>query len=119
MKQKKQRGQLIVLSGPSGVGKSTLIAELLSERDDIYFSVSFTTRQPRVGEADGVNYRFVTKEAFQDMIARDEFLEYACYVDNFYGTSLPLTRPATVSGARAESTTWSLSIMSTARVLRP
>ena len=52
--KKKTRGQLIVLSGPSGVGKSTVISELLSERKDIYFSVSFTTRQPRVGEADGV-----------------------------------------------------------------
>ncbi len=88
MTPKKQRGQLIVLSGPSGVGKSTVIAELLSDRPDIFFSVSFTTRQPRVGEADGVNYRFVSKDIFQDMIARDEFLEYACYVDNFYGTSL-------------------------------
>lgn len=88
MTPKKQRGQLIVLSGPSGVGKSTVIAELLSDRPDIFFSVSFTTRQPRVGEADGVNYRFVSKDTFQDMIARDEFLEYACYVDNFYGTSL-------------------------------
>lgn len=88
MTPKKQRGQLIVLSGPSGVGKSTVIAELLSDRPDIFFSVSFTTRQPRVGEADGVNYRFVSKDTFRDMIARDEFLEYACYVDNFYGTSL-------------------------------
>lgn len=88
MTQKRQRGQLIVLSGPSGVGKSTVIAELLSERPDIYFSVSFTTRQPRVGEADGVNYRFVSRETFEEMIARDEFLEYARYVDNYYGTSL-------------------------------
>lgn len=88
MTPKKRRGQLIVLSGPSGVGKSTVIAELLSDRPDIFFSVSFTTRKPRVGEADGVNYRFVSKDTFQDMIARDEFLEYACYVDNFYGTSL-------------------------------
>ncbi|MCI8475352.1 MAG: guanylate kinase [Oscillospiraceae bacterium] len=85
-----QRGQLIVLSGPSGVGKSTVIAELLSERPDIYFSISFTTRKPRVGEADGVNYYFVSKEAFEEMIARDEFLEYAQYVDNYYGTSLRL-----------------------------
>ena len=54
--KKKTRGQLIVLSGPSGVGKSTVISELLSERENIYFSVSFTTRQPRVGEEDGVNY---------------------------------------------------------------
>ena len=90
MKQKKARGQLIVLSGPSGVGKSTVISELLSERSDIYFSVSVTTRAPRVGEADGVNYHFVTREQFEEMIARNELLEYAEYVHNYYGTSLRL-----------------------------
>ena len=73
---KKEKGQLIVLSGPSGVGKSTVIAELLSQRDNIYFSVSYTTRQPRVGEQDGVNYNFVDRA------------EYAEYVSNYYGTSL-------------------------------
>lgn len=86
--KKKTRGQLIVVSGPSGVGKSTVISELLSERQDIYFSVSFTTRQPRVGEADGVNYHFVTREAFEQMIVNEELLEYAEYVHNYYGTSL-------------------------------
>ncbi|MCD7947468.1 MAG: guanylate kinase [Oscillospiraceae bacterium] len=86
--KKKQRGQLIVLSGPSGVGKSTVIAELLSLRDDIHFSVSFTTRTPRTGEADGVNYSFVTREHFEGMIAGNELLEYAEYVNNYYGTSL-------------------------------
>lgn len=86
--KKKTRGQLIVLSGPSGVGKSTVISELLSERKDIYFSVSFTTRQPRVGEADGVNYNFVSRETFEQMIANEELLEYAEYVHNYYGTSL-------------------------------
>ena len=95
---KKQRGQLIVLSGPSGVGKSTVIRELLSERSDIYFSVSFTTRQPRVGEADGVNYNFVSKEEFEAMIGRDEFLEYAQYVDNYYGTSLKLIEEKLTAG---------------------
>lgn len=86
--RKKTKGQLIVLSGPSGVGKSTVISELLSERSGIHFSVSYTTRSPRVGEADGVNYNFVNREQFEGMIERGELLEYAQYVDNYYGTSL-------------------------------
>ena len=90
MNQKKERGQLIVLSGPSGVGKSTVIAELFAQRSNIYFSVSYTTRQPRVGEEDGVNYNFVSREEFERMIADDELLEYAEYVDNYYGTSMKL-----------------------------
>ena len=90
MNQKKERGQLIVLSGPSGVGKSTVIAELFAQRSTIYFSVSYTTRQPRVGEQDGVNYNFVSREEFERMIADDELLEYAEYVDNYYGTSMKL-----------------------------
>lgn len=90
MTQKKRRGQLIVFSGPSGVGKSTVIAELLHQRPNTYFSVSYTTREPRVGEADGVNYNFVSMETFEAMIEREEFLEYAQYVDHYYGTSLRL-----------------------------
>lgn len=86
--KKKTRGQLIVLSGPSGVGKSTVISELLSERPGIHFSVSYTTRAPRVGEADGVNYNFTDREQFERMIECNELLEYAQYVGNYYGTSL-------------------------------
>ena len=98
MNKGKERGQLIVLSGPSGVGKSTVIAELLGQRKSIYFSVSYTTRQPRVGEQDGVNYNFVTRQEFERMIAADELLEFAEYVENYYGTSLKLIREKLEAG---------------------
>ncbi|MEM5781259.1 MAG: guanylate kinase, partial [Lawsonibacter sp.] len=92
MAVKKEKGQLIVLSGPSGVGKSTVIAELMGQRDNLYFSISYTTRQPRVGEQDGVNYHFVARDEFERMIGDDELLEYAEYVNNYYGTSLKAIR---------------------------
>jgi len=88
----KQRGTLIVLSGFSGAGKGTVVAEVLAQRPDIYFSVSFTTRQPRAGEVDGVNYHFVTREDFLQRIQQGEFLEYAEYNGNFYGTSMKVIR---------------------------
>ena len=80
------KGKLLVLSGPSGVGKGTVVGELEKRRDDICFSVSATTRSPRIGEQDGVSYFFVTKQTFEEMIERNELLEYAQFVDNYYGT---------------------------------
>ena len=94
----KKKGQLIVLSGPSGVGKSTVIAELMSQRDNIYFSVSYTTRAPRVGEQNGINYNFVSREEFEGMIQRGELLEHAEYVNHYYGTSLTLIQQKLEAG---------------------
>jgi len=80
------KGLLIVLSGPSGVGKGTVCSELRRRHPELVYSVSATTRQPRAGERDGVNYFFKTKEQFRQMIANDELLEYAEYVGHYYGT---------------------------------
>ena len=80
------KGKLFVISGASGVGKSTVLKRVMELRDDLRFSVSATTRDPRPGETDGVEYYFVTHEEFQDMIARDEFIEYDAHMGNYYGT---------------------------------
>ena len=85
---RKDKGLLVVLSGPSGTGKSTVISGLLKRRDDIRFSVSATTRQPRPGEVEGKDYYFRTREEFTQMIRQDAFLEYAEYVGNCYGTPI-------------------------------
>ena len=82
----KKRGQLIVFSGPSGVGKGTILARYMKDREDICYSVSATTRAPRPGEVDGQHYFFWTKEKFEEMIAADQMLEYAQYNGNYYGT---------------------------------
>ena len=82
----KTRGSLIVMSGFAGVGKGTVLKSLFETHEGYAYSVSATTRSPRPGEVDGVHYFFVSKERFEQMIANDELLEYACYVDNYYGT---------------------------------
>lgn len=78
---------LVILSGPSGAGKSTLCKKLFEKIDNYYFSVSTTTREPRNGEKDGVDYYFISKEEFKKSIENDEFLEWAEVHGNYYGTS--------------------------------
>ena len=81
-----KRGKTFIVSGPSGVGKSTVLKALLERRKDVYFSGSATTREMRPGEEDGVHYHFLEVDTFREWIARGDFLEYAEYVGNFYGT---------------------------------
>jgi guanylate kinase len=82
----KKRGLLVVISGPSGVGKDTLIKRLLELDPNLRYSVSCTTRAPRPGEVDGVDYSFVSRERFEQLIEEGAFLEHATYNGNFYGT---------------------------------
>lgn len=80
------KGQLIVFSGPSGVGKGTVLKEFLAGRENVALSVSATTRQPRPGEENGVHYYFLTKEEFLKKVEEGNMLEYAQYNSNYYGT---------------------------------
>jgi guanylate kinase len=81
-----QAGKLIVVTGPSGVGKGTLLRSLIQRHPELYFSISATTRQPRPGEIEGQHYYFVSREKFEQMVADDELLEWAEYAGNYYGT---------------------------------
>lgn len=93
-----KRGLLIVISGPSGVGKDTLIKRLLELDRNLRYSVSCTTRQPRPGEVDGVNYTFLNRERFQQLIDEGAFLEYATYDGNLYGTLIERVERAREAG---------------------
>jgi guanylate kinase len=81
-----QAGKLIVLTGPSGVGKGTLLRSLLKRHPELYLSVSVTTRQPRPSEVDGKHYYFVSRDKFEQMVTAGELLEWAEYAGNYYGT---------------------------------
>ncbi|ACT02395.1 MULTISPECIES: guanylate kinase [Paenibacillus] len=92
------KGLLIVLSGPSGVGKGTVCSVLRQKVPELVYSVSATTRKPRQGEIDGINYFFKTKEQFKEMIAKDALLEHAEYVGNCYGTPRDFVESTLASG---------------------
>lgn len=79
-------GRLIVLTGPSGVGKGTLMRSLLKRHPELYYSVSVTTRSPRPGEIDGKDYYFISRSKFEQLLAEGEFLEWAEFAGNYYGT---------------------------------
>ena len=81
-----RKGKTFIICGPSGVGKGTVVARLLASDPTLYFSVSATTRPPRAGEEDGVHYHFLDRGTFEQWIAAGDFLEYAEYVGNLYGT---------------------------------
>ncbi|MGE4283330.1 MAG: guanylate kinase [Clostridia bacterium] len=82
----RNRGLLIIVSGPSGAGKGTICKTLVERNANVFLSVSATTRAPRAGEAEGVSYFFKTEEQFKEMIAKDEILEWAAFCNNYYGT---------------------------------
>ena len=86
------RGLLIVVSGPSGAGKGTVLAHTIANYPTLRYSVSVTTRKPRAGEKEGVNYYFKTLEEFEELLSKGEFLEYQKVYDNYYGTPLSKVR---------------------------
>ena len=91
-------GKLFVISGPSGVGKNTILNRVVESRDNVQYSVSATSRAMRPGEVEGKSYYFVTRGEFEAMLARNELLEYAEYVGNYYGTPLGPIEAATKAG---------------------
>jgi guanylate kinase len=93
------RGRLFVVTGPSGVGKGTLIRKLLERAPDLELSVSATTRPPRPGERDGVDYHFLSEQEFDRLLAEDQFMEHASYSGHRYGTLVSEVEPRLARGA--------------------
>ena len=94
-----RKGTLFIISGPSGTGKGTVIRELLSNHpEDVFLSVSATTRNPREGEIEGIHYYFKSKSDFETMISEDGFLEWACFCENYYGTPKEIVNSKLKSG---------------------
>lgn len=98
MSGENKKGRIFVISGPSGVGKGTLLKMLLEKHPEISLSVSATTRNPRPGEVNGINYFFMTKEKFQELIDKSELLEWAEFAGNYYGTPVQPVQESLSSG---------------------
>jgi guanylate kinase len=98
MEASPESGRLYVVAAPSGAGKTSLVKALMVREPSIRFSVSYTTRRPRADEVEGRDYHFVTSARFQEMIAGNEFLEYAQVYDNYYGTGLAAVQTALAQG---------------------
>ena len=94
----KRKGILIIISGPAGSGKGTVVRELVDSHEEIELSVSATTRNPRPGETNGVHYHFIDKAEFENRIANGEILEYTTYCENYYGTPLKEVKRALAKG---------------------
>lgn len=93
-----QKGLLVVISGPSGTGKGTVCKKLLSQRNNVRYSVSATTRKPREGETEGQNYYFISESQFLDMIEKDALIEWDKFCDNYYGTPKAFVESAIEQG---------------------
>ena len=92
------KAKLFVVAGPSGVGKGTIIKELIKENENLKYSVSSTTRKPRPGEIDGINYNFLSQNEFKNAIEKGQFLEWAIYNGNYYGTNQSTVNEALKNG---------------------
>ncbi len=93
-------GNLTVLTGPSGVGKGTIVRKILNSHSDVWLSISATTRQPRSGEIDGKDYFFLEKKNFQEIIDKEGFLEWASFSNNFYGTPKKIVKEKIEEGTK-------------------
>lgn len=94
----KKRGKIFVVAGPSGVGKGTVLTEMFKKHPELNLSVSVTTRAPRAGEADGVNYYFKTVDEFKELVENDRMLEWAEFAGNYYGTCFDIVQDAVEQG---------------------
>ena len=109
------QGRIIIVSGPSGVGKGTILRTVMQQHESLHYSVSATSRPMRPEDREGVSYYFVSRERFEEMIAAGELLEHACYAGNYYGTPL---RPVEEALARGESVVLEIDVQGALQVMQ-